>query len=100
MGAETVASLLRNEVGKRGLPATVVEAGCDGACYQAPVVTIETEAGRLYRLTHVEPKDVTDLVEGWLASAPVQGQTWKEAPAEWLMEKDPSGFWSGQTRLV
>ncbi|MFQ5933568.1 MAG: NADH-ubiquinone oxidoreductase-F iron-sulfur binding region domain-containing protein [Dehalococcoidia bacterium] len=96
VGASRVMELLREEMERRSLEGSVVEAGCDGACYQAPVVIIDTEAGQTYRLTRVEPEDVADLVRGWLGRKPSSDRKWKGTDTR----VDSSGFWSGQTRLV
>ena len=100
VGAATVLASLREKVEKQGLTASVIEAGCDGICHQAPVVIIETEGGQLYRLTQVEPQELDKLIQGWLVSTPGPGKTWKGHPAEWSADQDSSGLWSGQTRLA
>ena len=100
VGAANIATLLREEVARRKLTTSILEGGCDGACYQAPAITIETQDGDLYRLVQVEPQDINDLVEEWLVSTPSPDQTWKGASASWSPDGDSSGFWTGQTRLV
>ncbi len=40
VGAEATLDALRTEVARRGLPHEVVAAGCDGACWAAPAVTL------------------------------------------------------------
>ena len=87
VGAAAIVDLLRGELAKGKLNASVVVAGCDGACYQAPVVTVETEDGTIYRLTNVHPENAADLVEGRLNGPPNPDQGWRDG-------------WQGQSRLV
>ena len=96
VGAVDVLGYLRSEGGKTGLRVSGVEVGCDGACYEAPTVIVETEEGRTFRLTHVQLSDVPDLVQDLLSSTPEPDQILKGTPAQ----EDSSGFWFNQTRLV
>ncbi|MEE9248753.1 MAG: NADH-ubiquinone oxidoreductase-F iron-sulfur binding region domain-containing protein [Dehalococcoidia bacterium] len=100
VGAGAVFDSLVDEVTKRGLAAPVAVAGCDGACFQAPVVLVQTSESATFRLTHVEPADVSSIVDEWLAVIPTEGQTWKGVTALWPPTDEPSGFWASQTRLV
>ena len=100
VGAGVVFDSLLDEVTKLGLAATVAVAGCDGACFQAPVVLVQTSESETFRFTQVTPADVNSIVDHWLAVAPTEGQPWKGTAALWPPADGPSGFWTGQTRLV
>ena len=100
VGAGVVFDSLLAEVTKRGLAATVALAGCDGACFQAPVVLVQTSESETFRLTQVEPADVGSIVDDWLTTSPHESQDWKGTAALWPPADGPTGFWAGQTRLV
>ena len=87
VGADSIVDHLRGEIAKHRLDLPVVVAGCDGACYQAPVVTVETEDGAMYRLTNVRSDDISNFVGDFVDGSPNPGLEWKDA-------------WEGQSRLV
>ncbi|MEE9324411.1 MAG: NADH-ubiquinone oxidoreductase-F iron-sulfur binding region domain-containing protein [Dehalococcoidia bacterium] len=100
VGAGEALESLRREVTQRGLKVSVVEAGCDGACYQAPVVLLQHPDGRAFRFTQVVPSGVPELVQGWLEGKPDDLRPWNGESPLWTMDGDKSGFWSLQKRLV
>ena len=100
VGAGAVLQLLQAAVAKKGLMSPVLVAGCDGACHDAPVVIIEMAEGLTFRLTHVGPADVNEILSFWLAGQAESSSTWKGKPAAWPLTGDESGFWGRQERRV
>ncbi len=87
VGAAAIVDHLREEIVKGNPQPSLVVAGCDGACYQAPVVIIETEDGAVYRLPNTRPENLPNLVKSFLDGQPEPGLEWKAG-------------WEGQSRLV
>ena len=100
VGAGAVLQLLQAAVAKKGLMSPVLVAGCDGACHDAPVVIIEMADGLTFRLTHVGPADVNEILSFWLAGQADSSSTWKGSPAAWPSSGEVSGFWGKQERRV
>ena len=100
VGAGAVLQLLQAAVAKKGLMSPVLVAGCDGACHEAPVVIIEMAEGLTFRLTHVGPADVNEILSFWLAGRADSSSTWKGSPAAWPSAGEGSGFWGRQERRV
>ena len=61
-GQSIGASELAREVAARfGGTATVITAGCDGACFAAPTVIVSSHSGRTRRLERVSPDDLEPI---------------------------------------
>ncbi|MFQ5880387.1 MAG: NADH-quinone oxidoreductase subunit F, partial [Dehalococcoidia bacterium] len=98
VGAGAVVEALRQEVARRGLAAAMVEAGCDGACYEGPSLFVaRADAARL-RLAPVTAADVPELVNR-LAAGDGDG-LWQGRPVSWKAAQGEDPFWRGQRRRV
>lgn len=92
--------LLQAVVAKKGLMSSVLVAGCDGACHDAPVVIIEMAEGLTFRLTRVGPADVSEILGFWLAGRADASSTWKGRRTLWPSDREQSGFWGRQERRL
>src|SRR5205823_9523432 len=76
VGAGETYETLRDEVARRGLPFTVVAAGCNGLCWAAPAVDILRDGAPRLTVSHVRGDGVTTLLNALGANAPIaQGDT-------------------------
>jgi NADH-quinone oxidoreductase subunit F len=71
VGAAEAYTTLREEVRARGLPFTVVAAGCNGLCWAAPSVEVLRDGAPRLTVAHVHGEAVTSLLNALRANAPV-----------------------------
>jgi NADH-quinone oxidoreductase subunit F len=103
VGAEAVADVLRSAVAARGLEAEVVDGGCNGMCYAAPLVIVRCEGSPTAMFERVSVGSARALVDCLAAESAdfgcggvvCDGQPWRGlAPAT----EHP--FWRQQTRVL
>ena len=71
VGAAETYATLRDEVARRGLPFTVVAAGCNGLCWAAPSVDVLRDGAPRLTVGHVHGDAATTLLHALRANAPV-----------------------------
>jgi NADH-quinone oxidoreductase subunit F len=87
VGAASTLAALAAEVGRRGLRARVVAAGCAGLCWAAPTVTVLRPGAAPETAARVGPGEIPALVDAIEAARPV------EPP-------DVTAFLAGQRRVL
>ena len=87
MGAAVTLAALAAEVGRRGIRARVVAAGCPGLCWAAPTVSVLHPDGAVETVAHVGPGEVGALLDAVTAGRRVE-------PA------DVTAFLAGQRRVL
>ena len=98
LGAAAILEAVRSEVRSLGINVRVVEAGCDGACFESPSIWVRRSGGELLRFASVTVESVPTIVREWLANDS-RGGEWKGTPVSWTAQSE-SPFWRGQRRLV
>jgi NADH:ubiquinone oxidoreductase subunit F (NADH-binding)/NADH:ubiquinone oxidoreductase subunit E len=87
VGAAVTLAALAAEVGRRGIRARVVAAGCPGLCWAAPTVTVLRPEGAVETAARVGPGEVGALLDAVAAGRRVQ-------PA------DVTAYLAGQRRVL
>ena len=71
VGAAETYATLRDEVARRGLPFTVVAAGCNGLCWAAPTVDVLRDGAPRLTISQVRGESAIALLNALGANAPV-----------------------------
>ena len=83
-GACEVYQLIQDELGKRGLFATLRSVGCIGFCVKEPLVDIQLAGQSRVTYANVTPAQVHRLIEEHLVQGqPVQEWVFGHVPNEW-----------------
>ena len=98
LGAAAILDKMRGEVRGQGVNARVVEAGCDGACFESPSIWVRHPDGELLRFAKVTVESVSTIVKEWLVNDSLGGE-WEGTPVSWAVQSE-TPFWRGQRRLV
>lgn len=103
VGAHLLMDRLTAEVKRQGLPATVVEGGCNGMCYAAPVVELDRPDWPRITLKAVTPEQVAPLVSALKDDrlpTELEAVAWQESAWHGIAGLDQEPFLSGQHRAV
>lgn len=103
VGADLLSDRLAEEVERQGLAATVVEGGCNGMCYAAPVVELHRPDWPRISLTRVTLEQIPVLVSALKADrlpADIEAVAWQASPWRELPGLDREPFLRGQHRAV
>jgi NADH:ubiquinone oxidoreductase subunit F (NADH-binding)/(2Fe-2S) ferredoxin len=101
--ADHLLDRLAEEVERQGLPATVVEGGCNGMCYAAPVVELYRPGWPRISLKRVTLEHVPSLVSALKADRPpsgIEAVAWQESSWRGIPGLDQEPFLRGQHRAV
>jgi len=103
VGADILMDRLAEEVERQGLSATVVEGGCNGMCYAAPVVELYRPGWPRITLKAVTLDHVIPLVSALKADRPpsgIEAVAWQESSWRGISGLDQEPFLRGQHRAV
>ncbi len=103
VGADLLVDRLTEEVKHQGLSATVVEGGCNGMCYTAPVVELFRPGWPRISLKRVALEHVPSLVSALKADrwpAGTEAVVWQESSWRGIAGLDQEPFLRGQHRAV
>lgn len=103
VGVDLVLDRLTEEVTRQGLSATVVEGGCNGMCYAAPVVELQRSGWPRISLKKVTLEQIPSLVSALKADhypTGTEAVAWQESPWRGISGLDQEPFLSGQHRAV
>lgn len=103
VGADRLMDRLAEEVQRQELSATVVEGGCNGMCYAAPVVELHRPGWPRISLKWVTPEQVSSLVAALKENRPpteLDAVAWQESSWRGISGLDQEPFLSGQHRTV
>ncbi|MDE2320900.1 MAG: NAD(P)H-dependent oxidoreductase subunit E, partial [candidate division NC10 bacterium] len=103
VGADLLMDRLAEEVERQGLSATVVEGGCNGMCYAAPVVEVYRPSWPRISLKRVTLEHIPSLVSALKADrrpAGIEAVAWQESSWRDIPGLNQEPFLSGQHRAV
>ncbi|MCL4464500.1 MAG: SLBB domain-containing protein [Chloroflexi bacterium] len=103
-GAPRVLDAIRSEVNRRSIQAEVVETGCNGMCYQAVLVEVESPDAPRVTYGRITPDKVPELMENALVSGKVARDyaiaVWADRAYEGVPPIGSLPFFQGQRRLI
>ena len=103
IGVDHLLDRLAEEVKCQGLSATVVEGGCNGMCYAAPVMELHRPGWPRISLKRVTLEHVPSLVSALKADrcpAGIEAVAWQESSWRGIHGLDQEPFLRGQHRAV
>lgn len=103
VGADILTDRLAEEVKRQGLSATVVEGGCNGMCYAAPIVELHRPGWPRMMLKAVNLDHLSPLVSALKEDrVPTELETtaWQESAWRGIPGLDQEPFLGGQHRAV
>ena len=103
VGAEAVADALRSAVAARGLDAEVVDGGCNGMCYAAPLVIVRCEGSptaMFERVSVDSARAFVDCLALETADFGCAGVVCDGLPWRGLAPATEHPFWQQQTRVL
>ncbi|MGB4782395.1 NAD(P)H-dependent oxidoreductase subunit E [Candidatus Methylomirabilis sp.] len=103
VGADRLMDRLAEEVERQGLSATVVEGGCNGMCYAAPVVELYRPGWPRISLKRVTLEHIPSLVSELKADrcpAGIEAVAWQASSWRGISGLDQEPFLRGQHRAV
>ncbi|CBE67915.1 Putative dehydrogenase, similar to gamma (5') and beta (3') subunits of formate dehydrogenase and to nuoE and nuoF of NADH dehydrogenase (fdhB2/C2) [Candidatus Methylomirabilis oxygeniifera] len=103
VGADLLMDRLTEEVKRQGLSATVVEGGCNGMCYAAPIVELYRPDWPRISLKRVTLEHIPLLVSALKADrrpAGIEAVAWQESSWRDISGLDQEPFLRGQHRAV
>ena len=103
VGADLLLDRLTEEVKHQRLTATVVEGGCSGMCYAAPVVELFRSDWPRISFKRVSPEQVSSLVAALKANRPpteLDAVAWQASSWRGISGLDQEPFLGGQHRAI
>ncbi|MBI2884448.1 MAG: NAD(P)H-dependent oxidoreductase subunit E [Candidatus Methylomirabilis oxyfera] len=103
VGADRLMDQLTAEIERQGLSATVVEGGCNGMCYAAPVVELHRPGWPRISLKRVALEHVPSLVSSLKADrrpAGIEAVAWQESSWNGISGLDQEPFLRSQHRAI
>ncbi len=103
VGAHLLVDRLTEEMQRQGLSATVVEGGCNGMCYAAPVVELHRPGWPRISLKRVILEHIPSLVSALKADrcpADIEAVAWQPSSWRGIPGLDQEPFLRGQHRAV
>ncbi len=103
VGADLLMGRLAEEAERQGLSATVVEGGCNGMCYAAPIVELYRSGWPRMTLKAVTVNHVRSLISALKDNrlpAELEAVAWQESSWHGISGLDQEPFLGGQHRAV
>ncbi|HWQ68621.1 MAG TPA: NAD(P)H-dependent oxidoreductase subunit E, partial [Patescibacteria group bacterium] len=103
VGTDILTDRLAEEAERQGLSATVVEGGCNGMCYAAPVVELHRPGWPRITLKAVTINHVSSLISALKADrrpAGIEAVAWQESSWQGISGLGQEPFLGGQHRAV